>query len=452
MLSVIEGMKHFRNIILGSKITVFTDNRNNIFCGDPYSNRIQRWLSIISEFDYTIEFIFEKDNAAADFLSRNLLNQPIESTVVDNDGAKFTLDENKIMTFLNNLHIYLGHPSFFCFYKTMKEIIQNRNLYKLCQIICSDCQICPKIRHRKLDQKTYKRDLSCDTKDDTISIDICGPCTIHPTGSDPYKIHFLTSIDHHSRLVRVGILRNITARETTTVFNRILLSQVTPRQIISDNGTQFTSREFRNLMTSKNIIHTFTRPYNPQANSKSERIDRAINEIMRVYDIQFTPTEIINIIEARLNKVYNRSIGCSPYELHYNMNALNENISTPENIQEKANEKTKQTVQYDKSQKNQNKKPFNIRINDMIYVRTTRNKKQQTLFEGPFTVTEVNINKNGIRFDNMRNKPTWVNARNAIIWKRAECRDDVHQTAPDQLTSHQNTSVSNTDLETINTD
>jgi transposase InsO family protein len=47
-----------------------------------------------------------------------------------------------------------------------------------------------------------------------------------------------------------------------------------PEEIVSDNGPQFISQEFRRFLRSKGIKHVRSSPYFPRSNGKIERFHR----------------------------------------------------------------------------------------------------------------------------------------------------------------------------------
>jgi transposase InsO family protein len=62
---------------------------------------------------------------------------------------------------------------------------------------------------------------------------------------------------------------------------------VKPR-IISDNGSQFISKEFKQFIVQVGMSHTTTSPYYPQSNGKLERCNRTIKEYLQtMYIVDF---------------------------------------------------------------------------------------------------------------------------------------------------------------------
>ena len=71
LLSVVETLKEFRNILLGYKIEVFTDHKNLTYESTECSlQRAQRWRGVIQEFDIEFKFIASEANKVADTISR----------------------------------------------------------------------------------------------------------------------------------------------------------------------------------------------------------------------------------------------------------------------------------------------------------------------------------------------------------------------------------------------
>jgi hypothetical protein len=69
LLSIVETLKEFRDILLGQKLTVHTDHLNIIY-GKLSNDRITRWRLLLEEFGPKYVHIAGKENKVADALSR----------------------------------------------------------------------------------------------------------------------------------------------------------------------------------------------------------------------------------------------------------------------------------------------------------------------------------------------------------------------------------------------
>jgi transposase InsO family protein len=69
LLSIVETLKEFRNILLGQKLVVHTDHKNIIY-GNLTNDRIARWRLLLEEFGPEYVHVKGQDNVVADALSR----------------------------------------------------------------------------------------------------------------------------------------------------------------------------------------------------------------------------------------------------------------------------------------------------------------------------------------------------------------------------------------------
>ena len=69
LLSIVETLKEFRNILLGQEIIIHTDHMNILY-GKLSNDRITRWRLLLEEYSPQFVHVKGKDNVVADALSR----------------------------------------------------------------------------------------------------------------------------------------------------------------------------------------------------------------------------------------------------------------------------------------------------------------------------------------------------------------------------------------------
>ena len=74
LLSIVETLKEFRNILLGQKLVVHTDHLNILYSKMP-SARIVRWRLMLEEYGATFVHVAGEHNVVADTMSRHPNNE-----------------------------------------------------------------------------------------------------------------------------------------------------------------------------------------------------------------------------------------------------------------------------------------------------------------------------------------------------------------------------------------
>ncbi len=88
LLSIVETLKEYRNILLGHEITVYTDHKNLVY-KHFNTERVMRWRLLLEEFGPKLLYIKGGDNIVADALSRMILSAEAFSAdafTVDHDA------------------------------------------------------------------------------------------------------------------------------------------------------------------------------------------------------------------------------------------------------------------------------------------------------------------------------------------------------------------------------
>lgn len=91
---------------------------------------------------------------------------------------------------------------------------------------------------------------------------------------------FISVLDGYSRdIVHHEVRMSMETRDVEVVIERALekLPQGIPKpRVISDNGPQYTSKDFKDFLKERDVSHSRARPYHPQSNGKIERFHGTI--------------------------------------------------------------------------------------------------------------------------------------------------------------------------------
>lgn len=356
--AIYKTLIHFRNIIQGYPIRIVTDNKNlTLMKNSTISKRIERWKILLNEFDFELEHVSGKDNQIPDLLSRgkliwggdeaNMCNlneykklqweENIASIIFDElnkikeidaevrkefknlikgNQEKIKIENEEIIKKIIRIyHVACGHSGVSTTFNTLRRYFLNENLLKFIQEFVFNCLDCYKC---KSNYRKNNKNISINSRQnfEKISMDIYGPLEtdIFKEIYTINKIYFLTITDIHSRLSKVYPLRNITSKEVISCIKLWIEEFQKPHSAISDNGRQFISKEIEDFFIRNEIKHILIPEYSPRSNGISERINRTISEIFRIYrghNLVF----IVRIIERRLNLTHNRGIGGIPGEM-----------------------------------------------------------------------------------------------------------------------------------------
>ena len=126
--------------------------------------------------------------------------------------------------------------------------------------------------------------------------------------------YLLVAIDHFSKWLSVAPLQSKTTAAVCKAMNdRIFPSFVrVPIRILSDNGAEFISRDFKQLLESYGIRHTVTTPYKASSNGLVERSNRTILEALRLEESTDSWLDSIYRVVVRYNNSYHSEIKATP--------------------------------------------------------------------------------------------------------------------------------------------
>ena len=224
---------------------------------------------------------------------------------------------------LKQWHLRLGHSGID---QLKATITKNNSINKNILNFNSDwnCKTCYK---GKLSVKPIVGNLVKANKPlEIIYSDVCGPIQVNSIDGFRYYVSF---IDDFTRMSIVMLIK--TKSDISTAFQEyvnLVQNQLKfkIKTLHSDNGTEYTSKSFQEILKYHGIIHSTTAPYTPQQNGVAERYNRTLVESATCLlsehniDIRFWSYAIkyANMIRNRLSthKLNNKS----PYSMWFNKN------------------------------------------------------------------------------------------------------------------------------------
>lgn len=381
LLALVECLKKFRVYILGQPLTVITDNKAITFLQKCHLNnaRMTRWILSIQEYQFEIIHCKGKENIIADILSRypedqndttnfevhheyhiyriqqqlssetkknlrNLsklqlvddkLNKLIDNITNNKNNNlcnmykiekgqlyrkckgywKAYIPEGMCQTLIKEIHELYGHIGPTKLYKTLKEGFTMDSMMKKIKQFTKVCDTCQKYKdtcNRNLVGETQP--MLPEKRGELVSVDYYGPL---PTSTGNVKYIFVI-VDNFTKFAKLYAVRSATTAASVRRLKQYIAEYGKPDAVLSDNGTQFTSKKWVKELQQLQIKPKFTAVRNPCTNIV-ERWNRQLGNLFRVFagEKHTKWAMYIPIIEACLNEVYQETIEMTPWEAQF---------------------------------------------------------------------------------------------------------------------------------------
>jgi hypothetical protein len=330
-LAIIWACETFRVYVHGTRFTVETDHSSlQWLLGAKEPPRLVRWALRLSEFNIDIKYRKGSANQVADALSR----MPIEGPVPADEERFESLLPARVQIFgelkLNNTEIEKAQfedpelnpiidlcrknaGKFGAFELVEDLLFKNDNGKKLLMVPFSLVEQVLGIYHNETMSAHLSRDrmlsllkvrffwprMNADITDwvaacltctkvkppralrngllvpvvsahpfEKVGLDIAGPIHVSKGGNR----YILVCIDYFTSWVEAAPMKSITADEVIrTFFSMVISRHGCPKVVITDQGTQFTSKAFSTLCDQFQIKSELASAYHQQSNGKVER-------------------------------------------------------------------------------------------------------------------------------------------------------------------------------------
>ena len=344
MLAIVWSLKHFKEIIYGYDITVFTDHQPLTYMCKDTSNFVgkhARWSNTFFEFNPNVKYTPGATNHVADALSRChdasvcTLNV-LDPTTLKESQLKHEL-YSQIIQILNKpreshsksdaklANNFFLHNNLLYKHSTNQGKNKSRQRASYRQLVVTEDHIptvlhllheAPHAAHQGIDKavKAARAMYYFPRQQGIISDHIkrCQTCPYfkghtsapapilsYDIASEPFhrvsmdilsgfvtthkgNRYILACVDNFSRYTELIPLPDKKAETIAKAFTEhVILKHNTPVEILSDNGSEFINSIMQSLCNIFNVKHVRILPYRPQANGLTERLNRSILAIMK---------------------------------------------------------------------------------------------------------------------------------------------------------------------------
>lgn len=325
-LAVILAIEKFRPYIEGVHFTVITDHHSLLWLKnlkDP-AGRLARWALRLQAYDFTLMHRKGKFHVVPDALSRAIAVMDVALIKETKDEWYRALRESYMNAPQLNDHLKIENDLLYirskydedcqnknCLWRICVPLEQRENIIKenhdelsschfgrfktLAKIksryhwpkmtkeieeYVRNCEVCKLIKPRNVvSAPPAGQFVQARMPWRIVATDICGPYVPSRRGNR----FLLVAIDVFSKFTIVRPVRNATAESVTKfIEEEVILKFACPEIILSDNGVQYKSKQYAELIAEKGIHAWYTALYFAQGNP-TECVNKTIGNAIRAY-------------------------------------------------------------------------------------------------------------------------------------------------------------------------
>ncbi|UYV73063.1 K02A2.6-like [Cordylochernes scorpioides] len=388
-LAIIMAIEQFDYYIYGQQVEIYCDHKPLQYLKslENKNRRLMKWALMLQDRELTFFHVKGKENAMADWLSRDtyntevavvdvyggvntipnyeksMLNCPVwkniykralstDSEVEEGDGTYFISKSTRYLvkvspdsrptrkgrmvkqivippvlrdTILERCHDSPigGHLSV---EKTLYAVLSHyywKGAMSDVRRYVKTCPVCAE-NNGRLKKAPNMPIQPANYPFERLCVDFVGPLTL----SRNRNRYLLVFIDAFTRYAEVIPVRDCTAETAGLEFvNKIVNRYGTCKEILSDRGAAFESDLFREICKLYSIKKLSTTSYRPTCNSIVERVNGTICSILRHYANSRNWEDNLGAAVAAYNNAVHSALGESPHYMLFGYDAVNHEVS-----------------------------------------------------------------------------------------------------------------------------
>lgn len=372
LLAIIYALQKFRTYIQGAKLTIRTDHYALKFLKQCrlLNGRLTRWVLFLQQFNYSVEYVKGKENIGPDILSRyppgdSLIDTSFDGPLIaacviqseeefneqinqlkelqqtdahlrsyfvspENLGPSFVIAENDLLYYvdpktrhlrlvipevlinsiIHHAHLKLSHYGSEKVYEFLKIDLYWKRMRRSVGNLIRSCVLCQKSKVRNKNYTGAWVSIRPTTVGELLSVDFFGPLPKSFQGAT----YLFVVQDLFSKYIKLFPLKKATADAAFRKLIEDVVPLLQPQAILSDHGTQFTSKAWHRKLQEKGIRATHSSIRHPESNPV-ERSMRELGRLFRTFchDKHRDWARYIEKIEEAMNSVCHVSTGFPPH-------------------------------------------------------------------------------------------------------------------------------------------
>lgn len=361
-LSAVKALRRFHVYLQGIPFKIVTDcdSFRLTLAKKDIVPRIMRWSLLLQNYDYTIEHRSNTRMRHVDALSRIpnifvlegntfeqtlMLKQNLDLNIVKlrtelenaesssfelrngvvyrktNNTVLFYVPESMEVNVLYKYHDEMGHLGLDKTYELITRTYWFPGLRGKIKSHISNCLRCIEYNPKSGKKEGILHSIpKGNLPFETIHLDHYGPLEVTKSKNK----HIFEIIDGFTKFIKFYPCKSTSTDEVIKHLKSYFVSYSCPKRIITDRGSCFTSKVFKDYLEEKGIKHVLIATGAPWANGQIEIVNRTLTPMLSKITIEKNDCwdKVLNDVEFCFNNTINRSTGETPAKLLFGRNQV----------------------------------------------------------------------------------------------------------------------------------